>query len=96
MPWTGATVHLMETGDEDRPHWLTQVTTAMAPATAGAHLLPIQEALAPRARLPAQHLVDAGAVRAGNVIHSRPKHQLVRVGPSTPATSGRRASWAAW
>lgn len=81
MHWTGYKVHLTETCDEDLPHLLTQVTTTIAPATDVAQLLPIQQALAQRALLPAQHLVDAGYVRAGNVIQSRSKHQIDVVGP---------------
>jgi transposase len=81
MHWTGYKVHLSETCDEDLPHLLTQVTTTVAPATDVAQLLPIQAALARRQLLPAQHLVDAGYVRASNVILSRQTHQIDLVGP---------------
>lgn len=48
MHWTGDKVHLTETCDEALPHLLTQISTTIAPATAVAHLIPIQEALAAR------------------------------------------------
>ena len=58
-----------------------QVTTTIAPATDVAQLLPIQAALAARHLLPAEHLVDAGYVRADNVIQRQHKHQIELVGP---------------
>ncbi len=81
MHWTGYKVHLTETCDEDLPHLVTQVTTTIAPATDVAQLLPIQAALARRQLLPAHHLVDAGYVRASNVLLSRRRHQIDLVGP---------------
>jgi transposase len=79
--WTGYKVHLTETCDEALPHVVTQVTTTLAPATDVAYLLPIQDALAARGLLPAEHLVDAGYVRARNVILSRERHHIDLVGP---------------
>jgi transposase len=81
MHWTGYKVHLSETCDEELPHLVTQVSTTIAPATDVAQLLPIQEALARRDLLPREQLVDAGYVRARNVMHSRQKHQIDLVGP---------------
>lgn len=81
MHWRGYKVHLTETCDEDLPHLVTQVTTTIAPATDVAQVLPIQAALAHRHLLPAQHLVDAGYVRAGNVLQSRGQYQIDLVGP---------------
>lgn len=89
MHWTGYKVHLTETCDEDLPHLVTQVTTTIAPATDVAQVLPIQEALAQRDLLPREQFVDAGYVRACNVIQSRRKYQVDLVGPTT---NGRRAS----
>lgn len=81
MHWTGYKVHLSETCDEGLPHLVTQVTTTIAPATDVAQLLPIQEALAAHNLLPAEHLVDAGYVRARNVLASLQRHQIDLVGP---------------
>jgi transposase len=60
MQWTGDKVHRSETCDEALPHLVTQVTTTIAPATDVAQWIPIQQALARRHLLPAQHIVDAG------------------------------------
>jgi transposase len=79
--WTGYKVHLTETCDEALPHLVTQVTTTIAPATDVAQLLPIQDQLAQQDLLPAQHLVDAGYVRASNIIQSRQRHEIEVVGP---------------
>jgi transposase len=81
MHWIGYKVHLTETCDEALPHLVTQVTTTIAPATDVAQLLPIQDALAQRGLLPTEHLVDAGYVRARNVVESRERHQIDLVGP---------------
>jgi transposase len=77
----GCTVHLTQTCDQDRPHRITHVATTVAPATDGGQLEPIQEALAARALLPAEHLVDAGYTRARNVVESRQRHHIDLVGP---------------
>lgn len=79
--WTGYRVHVTEVGDDDAPHLLTQVATASAPATDVRQLPLIQDALARRGLLPAQQFVDAGYVRAGNVVQSREQYQLDLVGP---------------
>jgi transposase len=81
MHWTGYKVHLTETCDEALPHLVTQVTTTIAPATDVAQVIPIQQALAQRDLLPREHLVDAGYVRARNVIQSRDWYQIDLVGP---------------
>ena len=81
MHWTGYKVHVTEVCDADAPHLLTQVSTTIAPATDVRQLPLIQDALAQRALLPAQPLVDAGYVRAGNVVQSREHHQIALVGP---------------
>jgi hypothetical protein len=64
LQWVGYKAHLTETGDEELPHLVTQVTTTSAPATSApatavAQLTGIQEALAARLLLPSEHLVDA-------------------------------------
>lgn len=81
MHWTGYKVHLTETCEDDLPHLVTQVTTTIAPATDVAQVLPIQQALAQCGLLPSEHLVDAGYVRAKNILHSRQQHHIDLVGP---------------
>jgi transposase len=79
--WTGYKVHLTESCDDDRPHLLTHVETTIAPATDVEQLAAIHAGLARAERLPAQHLVDAGYVRAPNLVASRTDHQIDLVGP---------------
>lgn len=69
--WVGYKVHLTKTCDAALPHLLTQVETTVAP-TSGIHQLAVIHAdLAQSSLLPAQHLVDAGYVRARNMVETR-------------------------
>jgi transposase len=68
--WTGYKVHLTETCDDALPHLVTQVHTTIAPVHDVTELVTIQAALAQRDLLPAQHFVDAGYVRARNLVAS--------------------------
>jgi transposase len=81
MPWVGYKVPVTETCDEDLPHLVTHVETTPAPATDVAQLAAIQDALVQRALLPAEHLVDAGYMRARNVLLSRQRHDVELIGP---------------
>jgi transposase len=58
-----------------------RLTTTLATVPDVIELPRIQEHLAQRARLPAQHLVDAGYTRASNLVSSRERHQIELVGP---------------
>ncbi len=79
--WVGYKAHLTETCDADRPHLITDVQTTVA-TTADVTMLPqIQENLAWRDRLPAEHLVDSGYVDAAQVVTSRDAHGVDVVGP---------------
>jgi transposase len=79
--WVGYKVHLTETCDDDRPHLLTQVATTIAPASDVQQLASIHAALAKSEVLPAQHLVDAGYVRARNLVEGREQYQVDVIGP---------------
>jgi transposase len=81
MHWVGYKVHLTETCDDDLPHLVTQVETTRAPATDVGQLAAIQDALARRALLPDEQLVDAGYVRARNLLSSRDRHGIDLIGP---------------
>lgn len=81
MHWVGYKIHVTETCDEDLPHLVTQVETTPAPATDVGQLGSIQDALAQQALLPAEHLVDAGYVRARNILVSRQRHGVELIGP---------------
>jgi transposase len=58
--WVGYKVHLTETCDEDTPHLVTQVESTSATGTDYDTLPPIQQELARRELLPAEHFVDGG------------------------------------
>jgi transposase len=81
MRWTGYKAHLTETFDDDLPHLLTQVETTVATAADIEQLAPIQEQLAHKHLLPAQHRVDGGYVRGRNLVTSRERHGIDLVGP---------------
>ena len=68
--WVGYTVHLTETCDPDRPNLITDVATTPASATDNAETGAIQERLAEREVLPAEHITDAGYVTAEQLVAS--------------------------
>jgi transposase len=77
----GYKVHLTETCDDALPHLLTHVATTVAPASDVQQLAAIHADLACSELLPAQHLVDAGYVRARNLLAGRQQHQVELIGP---------------
>ena len=82
MGWTGYKVHLTETCDDALPHLLTQVETTVATETDVTHLAAIQGGLARTDLLPARHLVDAGYIRARNLVESRVDYDIDLFGPT--------------
>jgi transposase len=80
--WVGYKVHLTEVCDTDEPHLLTQVETTRATAADVEQLAAIQTDLARRDLLPRQQLVDAGYVRARNLVTSHALHQIELIGPT--------------
>lgn len=79
--WVGYKAHLTETCDEDTPSLITAVQTTVA-TTADVTMLPqVQEDLAGRDLLPAEHIVDSGYVDAAQVVTSRDTHGVDVVGP---------------
>lgn len=81
MSWVGYKVHVTETCDEEMPHLVTQVETTGATATDVEQLAVMQDGLARHQLLPKEHLVDAGYVRAENIVRSQDKHQIDLIGP---------------
>jgi transposase len=81
LHWVGYKVHLTETCDTELPHLLTHAETTVAPASDIHQLAVIHQGLAQSDLLPAQHLVDAGYVRAQNVVQAREHYQVDIVGP---------------
>ena len=82
ISWVGYKTHLTETCDGDLPHLLTQVATTIAPASDVEQLSAIQEDLATKDLLPAEHLVDTGYVRTSNLVASRRDHAVELIGPT--------------
>jgi transposase len=85
--WTGYKVHLTESCDAAAPRLLTHVTTTAATTPDAAVTETIHHALAAKALLPAQHLVDAGYVDAAVVVNSQRQYGIAVVGPVAPDTS---------
>ncbi len=88
--WLGYRVHLTETCDADTPHLITQVATVPATTNDSEMTAPIQDDLAARAYLPAQHLLDAGYVTAQHLLRSADVHGIEVIGPVL-SDSSRRA-----
>lgn len=85
--WAGYKVHLTETCDPDRPHLITHAETTPATTPDWNQAGPIHAALAEKALLPREHLLDAGYVDAGTLVAARATHQVAVVGPVPPDTS---------
>jgi transposase len=85
--WTGYKVHLTESVEEGLSHPITHVETT--PATEPDHqtLPKLHQALAEKALLPAEHIVDAGYIDIDNVLTSRHDHALDLCGPMRPDSS---------
>jgi transposase len=79
--WVGYKAHLTETCDDDLPHLLTGVETTRATDPDVGQLAAIQAGLARVGLPPAKHLVDAGYVRARNLVESRTDHRIGLIGP---------------
>lgn len=69
--WVGYKAHLTEACDPDRPHLITNVETTPAPTPDRAMTEPIQDDLAAKGLLPAEHDVDAGYVDGATLVSSR-------------------------
>src|SRR3712207_3636977 len=76
-----AQLTLTETCDDDAPHVITHVVTPPATTPDDAVTATIHAALAERALLPAEHLVDAGYTDADLLVTSRTEHTIDLVGP---------------
>jgi len=87
MNWTGYTVHLTETCDEDRPNLITNVETTPATAADVKMTAEIHSALDKKGLLPEEHLVDTAYMEAEQLVKSRQQHQVELYGPVHPDTS---------
>jgi transposase len=79
--WVGYKVHQTETCDDGTPRLITHVATTPGTVLDVQMLQPIQQALAEKELLPAQHLVDAGYPDAEMLVKSQEKYQIEVVGP---------------
>jgi len=91
--WTGYSVHLTETCDEDSPHLVTHVATVPATTNDVELTATIQADLAARDLLPVEHLLDAGYVNARHLVASA-ACGIDLVGPAPPDTSWQAAAGA--
>lgn len=81
LAWFGYKVHFSETCDEDLPHLITHVVTTEATETDMEQTEAIHQALEQRDLLPSEHVLDAGYVDAGIILHSRHQHGIEVIGP---------------
>ena len=85
--WTGYAVHLTETCDPDQPRLITHCETTVATTADGQLTEVIHQALADKALLPQEHLVDTAYVDADLLVSSHQTYDLDLVGPVPPNTS---------
>ncbi|MEQ8972476.1 MAG: IS1182 family transposase [Coleofasciculus sp. C1-SOL-03] len=74
--WTGYTVHLTETCDENSPNLITNVETTQATAPDGSMTQTIHESLSKKDLLPEQHLLDMAYVDAEHLVTSRHEYEV--------------------
>lgn len=79
--WVGYNVHLTETCDADAPHLITHVLTRPATEPDDMVVPLIQDDLAAKGLLPAEHLRDAGYTNVANLVASHQQHQVRVIGP---------------
>ena len=82
--WLGYKAHFTESCDDDLPHLILDVQTTPATTPDFDMAQPIQEALAAKALLPAEHLLDAGYVDGALLVQSQQRYGIDVVGPVAP------------
>lgn len=85
--WTGYTVHLTETCDEDMPNIITNVETKPAATTDVEVIDEVHAALVKKDLAPEEHFVDAGYTSALKLFHSQENDGIELVGPVLPDSS---------
>jgi len=85
--WTGYTVHMTETCDDDLPHLITHVETTPATTPDWHAAALIHPALAAKDLLPSEHLLDAGYVDTDTLVTSQADYQIAVIGPVPPDNS---------
>jgi transposase len=79
--WVGYKAHATETCDDETPHVITHVATTPATTPDDNMLETIHAALAAKALLPRQHLVDCGYTDAEILVKSEAVYGVTIVGP---------------
>lgn len=87
VTWTGYKVHLTETCDENEVHLITHAVTTQAQVSDVTQTASIHQALATKALLPRNHIVDAGYVDSNLLVTSRKQYEVELVGPVRPNVS---------
>jgi transposase len=90
MGWTGYTVHLTETCDDDTPRLVVHVDTTPATVHEAMRTDAIHAALGAKDLTPSEHLVDAGYVSAGHLVGAHERHGIDLVGPTRKEASWQR------
>src|SRR5512134_3112052 len=92
--WVGYKAHATETCDEDTPHVITHVETTPATTPDDNVLETIHAALAEKALLPQDHLVDCGYTDADTFVASARDYGVTIVGPvaADPSWQAREAT----
>jgi transposase len=91
--WTGYTVHLTETCEENSPNLITNVETTPATTPDGAMTQTIHTSLAKKDLLPAQHLLDMAYVDAAHLVTSHNEYEVDLLG-KVPGDSSWQAKTA--
>ena len=89
--WTGYTVHLTETCDEQTPNFITHVETTQATIPDGALTQKIHGCLAAKELLPKEHLLDTAYVDAQHLVTSQSEYEITLVGRVPFAALGLNA-----
>ena len=81
LHWVGYKTHITESCDADAPHLITHVETTVATVPDCKAPDMIHTALAAKALLPSEHLLDRGYVHADVVVSGYTDHGVTLVGP---------------
>jgi len=87
VTWVGYKVHLTETCDAERPNLITHVETAVATEGDPVAVSQVHRALAQRALLPKEHLVDTAYGSGETLLTSTTDYDVELVCPVPPDTS---------
>lgn len=87
LNWTGYSVHLTETCDQERPHLIVNVETTPATTADIKLVAQIHSHLAQKELLPDQHLVDTSYVDGQQLHRSQSDYEVELFGPVPPNSS---------